>query len=533
MAKSTFDILLQGLKRIPGIDNDWDRLIYPFGGSLEDDQKRFLGIPDDERVVYVRIIVADVSVPWSLAITDKGIYMRIVDKFFWATTQDEKFNIKFSHVSEVKYSEREDAYIFSDGSRIGRKHLVKKLDSQYLFKFAEILTEASKSVPGVLDYYNRGYSLLDEDKIEEALVEFNIALDIGSNDSDFKKSDERAHVYYSIGYCLRLLERYSEAKTNLIIAKEISSKSSDSDIRNLLPMINAELAFCVDSSIESHKLWVEAYDKVEYSETKKQLIGCLNSLHKSKKFKSDFETQNRLSERKVIIVLRDNTTPIPGKTLLCLERSVVEYLGLCFPMGHPIDGCVYLAHPACSKYYIPAEKYAEAIFYEKARECCYLLKCLGAREITVQTLSGKSVEQMKESTENIGASLGVKSFETNVNYGHRSQNNSTSISNFELRSYMKFNSPINKPYVPKDLNWVAVEPKWKRLIDYRLKGSLEHFYEETSTSENKILTNTEETSVNVEIKALIARFNGSINNTSTVSSSSKQTTTWRIEASFK
>lgn len=526
-----FDILLQGLKGIPGLDNGWDRLLFPFSGSLEDDQKRFLGIPNSERIVYVRIIDADKTVPTSLAITDQGIYYRMINKFFWVTVQDKIFNIQFKDIEDVKYSEREDSYIFSDGSHLGRHSLVKKLDNHYRFRFAEILSKAAKAVLGVVDYYKKGMSLMDENNEEAALVEFNKALEVGSNDKDFINSDERAYVYFWKGRSLMLLDKDEEAKTNLIIAKEIVSNSSDSYVKGLLPVINANLAHVVDSRIESHKLLVEAYNTVSDSDVKKDILESLNSLHKSDNFKSDFISPNRLSERKVIIVLRDNTTPIPGKSLLCLERSVVKSLGMSFPMSHPVDGCVYLAHPTRHNYYVPAAKYDEAIFLEKVNEYCYLLQCLGAREITIQKVAGKSLEEMNDSKVNVGASFGRKSFGVDGNVDYHSQQNSTSKDTYEFKNYMSF-SPTGKPYVPNDLNWLAVEPKWRRLIDNRLRGSLSHFVEEISTSEDKLLSSAEETSINLEIKALFTKFSGHLNFENTISSSSNQATTWRIEVVF-
>lgn len=382
------------------------------------------------------------------------------------------------------------------------------------------------AVSGVVDYFKKGQALMDENKEEAALVEFNKALAEMPNDCD-----ERAYVYFWKSRCLRVLDRDEEAKTNLIIAKEICSKSADADVRDMLPPINANLAYVVDSPIESHKLLVEAFDKEPDSEAKQSILESLNSLHTSEDFKSEFVSRNRLPERKVVIVLGDNTTPLPGKSLLCLERRVVESLGLSFPMGHPVEGCVYLAHPTRNNHYLPAVKYDEAIFLEKVNEYCYLLQCLGAKEIKIQKIAGKSLEEMNESKANADASFGRKSFGIDGNVDYRSQNNSNSSDNYEFRSRMVFN-PSEKPYVPNDLNWLAVDSKWNRLINNRLNGSLMHYVEEISTSEDKLLSNTEELSVDLEIKALISKFKGHINIASSVTSSSKQTTTWRIEVNF-
>lgn len=525
-----FDILLQGLKGIPGIDNGEDRLIYPFEGSFEDDQKRFLGIPNAERIVYVRVIFADV---WILAITNQGIYSQFNNKLSGipgilgvaTSLLNYKFNIRFEDINEVKYSERKDAFIFSNGSQLGRHSLVKKMDNRYCFEFAEILTKAANSVLGVMDYYTKGISLVEEEKHDAALVEFNKALEIDTDDF------MRAKLYYHKGLCLHRLDKKDEARLNLITAKEISSKSSDSDVQALIPTINVGLGAVVDSPIESHKLLVEAFDKTTDPEEKRDILECLNKLHESEDFNSVFVSHDRLSERKVIIVLRDNTTPLPGKSLLCLEQRVLKSLGTSFPMNHPVDGCVYLAHPIRNNYYIPAAEYDEVIFLEKINEYCYLLQCLGAKEIKIQKIAGKSLEEMNESKFNAGAAFVHKLFDIDGNVDYRSRHHSNSNDSYEYRSYMSFN-PIRKPYVPNDLNWLAIEPKWKRLIDNRLSGSLTHFVEEISTSEDKLLSKAEEMSVNLEIKALITKFKGHVNTESTVTLSSKQATTWRIEVIF-
>lgn len=526
-----FEILLNGLKKIPGIDNDWDRYLYPFKGSLAEDQKRFLGIPQSEKVIYVRIIDADKSVPCSLAITDKGIYYRFINKFFWATVQDKKFNIKFQDVNSVNYSEREDAFIFSDGSSLNRHTLVKKLESNYRFEFAKVLNEAINASIGILDYYNKGISLTEEEKYDEALIEFNKAITLGSEDFDFAKSDERAYLYFWRGRCLMLLDRDFESKSNLIIAKDICCKSSDTEIKDLLPAINANLAHVVESRIESHKLLCEAINDVDDLDAKKDLLEELKELHNSEAFKSQFKSTNSIAERKVIIVTKDNVLPLPTKSLMSLERSGIQSLNIDFPLGHPVEGSVYMLHPTKQNYYIPSDKYEEAIFLEKVSEYCYLLRCLGAKEIKIQSIIGKSLDEMNKSEVDVNTSFGRKSFglEGNVNYQNQQDCNSENL--YQFKNSMVF-QPIGKPFVPNDLNWLAVEPKWKRLIDNRLSGNLTHYVEEISTSTSNILSESEKININLEIKALITKFKGQVNIQDTQSNTSKQTTTWRIEVDF-
>ena len=138
---------------------------------------------------------------------------------------------------------------------------------------------------------------------------------------------------------------------------------------------------------------------------------------------------------------------------------------------------------------------------------------------------------MDKSKINTTISAGHKPFEMNANIDYHSQNNLKTNENYKFKNYMSFN-PTENPYVPKDLNWLAIEPKWKRLIDNRLNGSLSHYIEKISTAENKLLSSAEEMSINLEIKALMTKFKGSLNIENIVSSSVDQSTIWHIEVIF-
>ena len=527
----TFYVLLNGLKKIPNIDNGWDRLLYPFNGSFEQDQKRFLGIPADEKVVYVRIIEADKTIPCSLAITDRGIYYRFINKFFMFTTADDTWSVKFEDVDEVQYSEREDSFIFSNGASIKRHNIAKKMERQYYFEFAKILTEVANNVLGKFDFFDNGMKLYGDEKYEDALLEFDKAQKNASQDPTYKDSDDRAHFLFMKGVCYLNLEQDKEAKEHLLLAKDIVSKSSDNEVQELYSSINFYLAFCSDNRIESHKLLVEAYYKAIDDDKKIEIISNLRELHKAESFKNKFNSADSLSERKVILVQKDNSIPVPGQNLLCLERKVLNALGTSFPIGHPVEGNIYMAHPTRINYYIPQEQYEESLFIERVHEYCYLLRCLGAKEIIIRNIVGKSIEEIKSSANDASVFFQRKIVGVDVNGEYKNKQETTSFNSYEFNSHMVF-VPSCQPFVPNDLNWLAIEPKWKRLIENRLEGFLSTYIEEISTSDNCLLSENEETNLAMEIKLLLANFKGQINCQNLYSSSTKKATKWRIEVKF-
>ena len=415
---------------------------------------------------------------------------------------------------------------------MNRHALVKKLETNYRFEFAKVLTEAAQSVVGVIDYYNRGMALMEEDKIEDALIEFKTAMDIWSKKADFLDSDERAYLYLYTGKCFSLLDKDEEAQSNLIIAKDIVSKSKDNELKDdLMPAILSNLAHTTNSRLESHKLLSESIELAKDSDTKKALIEDLAKLHKSENFHNEFTTQTNLSARKVILTIKNHQIPISSPSIICLERATMQAIGISFPMGHPVEGYVYMAHPTRPLYYVPADNYEENIFLEKVNEYCYLLQALGAKEIKIQSLRGKSLDEMRESKINAEISFGNKTFNTEGSLKYNEKKHSTADLSFSFNS-QQFFSPTKAPYVPKDINWLAIEPKWRRLIDNRLNNTLTEYVEEISTSENKMLSTAEELSINVELKTLATKLKGTLNIEESITSSSKETTTWSIFVKF-
>lgn len=532
----TFEILLNGLKEIPGLDDGHHRFLYPFNGYIENSQRRFLGIPDDERVVYL-CIHSDES---SLAITDRAVYRRWIEKFLFITSDDVRNTLPFRLVTKVRYSANIDEsgwrsdslFIFYDAEdntvSFYESEMSRFLEPEKCTSFAKVLDEAVKSVLSWSDYFQSACALHDNGNYDDALVELQRAIEIGNKDHDFSDDgSELAYIFYVRGLCLAKLNKPQDARTDLLIARDVFTKNSNST----LSMVLCALSLVTDNRIEQHRLLTEAYDKSSDFEEKKNIMEELISLHASSEFKDAFAFRESIAERKVLLAVKNDSQPIPGQTVMCLERSVLHSLGVSFPLGHPVDGVAYVAHPTRSNYYVPMNEYEDIIFLEKVNEYCYLLQCLGAKEIDIARLSGKSLSEMKKSGESGEASLGYKLSEFEGKAENGSQSNSDYSKTSEYKSHLSF-SPSREPFVPKDLNWLAIEPRWSRLIDNRLHGNLQHYVEEISTSEDKMLSSSEETEVAAEIKALGARFKGCIKSNDSMSSSSKETTTWQISVKF-
>lgn len=405
------------------------------------------------------------------------------------------------------------------------------LKATQILNFGKVSDDVVKSTAGSADHLHKVVALLENEKYEEALVSLNKAIESECTDHEREDDGGLGLMFGLRGRCLAALGKVQDARADFLIARELFSKSSDPDYKEKLSSLLCDLAGVTDSRIEKHKLLTEAFDKSSDFEEKKHIMQELNSLHASSEFKDVFASRESIAERKVLLAVKNDSLPIPGQTVMCIERSVLHSLVVSFPLGHPVDGVAYVAHPTRSNYYVPMNEYEDIIFLEKVNEYCYLLQCLGAKEIDIARLSGKSLSEMKKSGESGEASLGYKLSEFEGKAENGSQSNSDYSKTSEYKSHLSFN-PSRKPFVPKDLNWLAIEPRWSRLIDNRLHGNLQHYVEEISTSEDKMLSSSEETEVAAEIKALGARFKGCIKSNDSMSSSSKETTTWQISVKF-
>ncbi len=146
-------------------------------------------------------------------------------------------------------------------------------------------------------------------------------------------------------------------------------------------------------------------------------------------------------------------------------------------------------------------------------------------------IAGESYEEMISSNAGGKVGIGNKTIGLNGQLDWSDTSSLKSDHDSKFSRLMEF-TPTGKPFVPKDLNWLSIEPRWNRLISNRLNGSLSHYTEEISTSDNRILTESDEIAIQAEVKTLATKFKGQVYIKDHTYSSSKKNTTWRIEVDF-
>ena len=206
-----------------------------------------------------------------------------------------------------------------------------------------------------------------------------------------------------------------------------------------------------------------------------------------------------LRERNIITI--SNTDKLFKSDHITL-LNIGQLPAINFPMYHPKANQTYIAHPYKADTYLPIESYDYELLNDRMDEFFYILQCLGATSITIETIKKENNEGEKNLNigTNIGGSKEGIGVEVDAKYSKAA---STSLSKYMgLERAQTFN-PDKRPYIPKNTIWFHREPRWQRLAQQRLEGGILTYTERISSSENQRLNKEEIIDINAELKTLL------------------------------
>ncbi|MEB3013293.1 tellurite resistance TerB family protein [Capnocytophaga gingivalis] len=206
-----------------------------------------------------------------------------------------------------------------------------------------------------------------------------------------------------------------------------------------------------------------------------------------------------LRERNIITI--SNTDKLFKSNHITL-LNIEQLPAINFPMSHPKVNQTYIAHPYKADTYLPIESYDYELLNDRMDEFFYILQCLGATSITIETIKKENNEGEKNL--NIGTNIGGSKEGIGVELDAKySKAASTSLSKYMgLERAQTFN-PDKRPYIPKNTIWFHREPRWQRLAQQRLEGGILTYTERISSSENQRLNKEEIIDINAELKTLL------------------------------
>lgn len=133
-----------------------------------------------------------------------------------------------------------------------------------------------------------------------------------------------------------------------------------------------------------------------------------------------------------------------------------------FPPGHPLYDTVYAGHPLQPGLYLPIANFHRFLFEEKFNELLAVLWNLGAFEVGITFIQGKSRSTGVSVDSSIPVEIPV-SVGASVSTRRSSETGANLVATF---------SPKAKPELPKNTVWMEYEPTWKNLATSRLEGQL-------------------------------------------------------------
>lgn len=249
-------------------------------------------------------------------------------------------------------------------------------------------------------------------------------------------------------------------------------------------------------------------------------------------------TKWQLYEKRKYIFIGRDIQHIAGTYQLVDKERMVNWIftidqlppDIEFPLGRPQPG-LYMAHPVKTEQYFPMKNAEETLFMEKVREFCWLVQCLGAREVSFHSIKGISVSEGYGSSINVEANVGIKNVNIGGSYGNNSRHDGYRGFHQQVERVQHFD-PKKKAYCPDDLVWLDSDPAWKDLIKQRLNGNMLDYTYKISSSETCQMSSNEKDEVKANFEYMMMKANGSYNSEKDTTFNSSKETEWSIHVEF-
>ena len=526
------------------------------------------------------IFVSPKTYRFATCLTDDGISFTATVQSKGAITSNDAFlQISWNEIEKVSYS-----------MNVNLKEAIKKENVFFIQNDPTILvsenidvlnfySSVDNSILLVPNYYLPNSNLFEEliNEVIELKNSFTKDYDLKSLDVDCKLQDLINNSYYP--EILKFVDdnstyiessKYDFCKTfayvglndlqnanssfEILRQKRENLKEGDEQFQNLETnylMSRATINQIKDKNYDS------AFDfySAKVNETKKvekdiNLITFLNSkINVNYNQYVEKFLNYRYNDRRVITVSETDKL-FRGELTSLLNIDMLPCIE--FPIGHPKSDDTYVCHPAKMNFYIPIENYESELLDDRINEYCYLLQCLGATSIFIENTKEEILSKEKNDNsvqyfdlqvdnavlgglgklKSLISKDGKKSSGITIDASQDSigEDKSNTNSKFQKEQFL---NPSKKPYIPEDLVWLKQEPSWQRIAQQRLSGNLLQHNEFVSSSQNRVLNQTEINKLKSELNVVFVEVNGHKNNIQKINTFSQNDDEWVIKVAFK
>lgn len=501
-----------------------------FGDSTLFEIRSNFGISRDEVILFKR----DTSF-WSnnnqgLVITDKGFYCIPSND-----DTDSQFNFSWKEFDKVQYQETR-LYFYN-----GNEELVS-LSWRYFYKGNDV--PISELGPKLADVLTQIAQLADPDVNPIDLAnegKFDEALEVAESNLKSAPNDAFNHVLKARVIYLKEYEKDDieniDKQLLEIALKELQKaiELTDSEDTETLSLINLYVGYVnqvLGHAYQARNAFVMALDGCEKDDRDDIMSHLIESENVLKETWDNYTTAYEYEERQFIMPVKDHE--IGGCVVDGIDVFRTSNIPSCFkfPTGHPVANQLYIGHPYNPALYVPFEESEDLFFVDRVHELCYLLECLGAEEINITSIKGKSVSELNDSQGSYNGGADIKLFSGEASGNTQTHHQGEMTSNNQRTMSIKLD-PMRKPFLPEGLIWYDEQPQWQRLVNSRLNGNMLEYNEFVSTSDTKFTSNSKKQDIKASAKHLWAKVNAGVEQNIETQFKETAETQWKVEVKFR
>lgn len=500
--------------------------------------RRIYKIKLDETILFFRDTSSWNSMNQGLVISDEGFYC-IPDN------NDEKsyFYFGWKDFDQVKYKELVLYFQNKNGDVLGTLSIdmfVKGNDNMFVKgnmkfdiwgpKLAESLTQIAAHVEPDIDPFN----FANEGKFDEALevAESNLK----SDPNNTSKHIVKARVILLKEREKNNIEDIDEQLLEIAL-KELQKAKELTDPEDLegLSIINVNIGYVnevLGQPFQARNAFIMALDRCDKDDRDDLMQELVKTENILKETWDKYTTTYEYKERKFIMPIKDNE--IGGCVADGIDVFRTSNIPSCFkfPTGHPVANQLYIGHPYNPSLYVPFENHEDIFFIDKVHELCYLLECLGAEEINITSIKGKSISELNDNQRSYSGGADVKLFSGEASGNTQTHHQGEMTSNNQRTMKIKLD-PMRKPFLPNDLIWYDEETQWQRLVNSRINGNMLEYNEFVSTSDTKFTHNSEKKDIETSAKYLWAKVHAGVEQNIETQFKEAAETQWKVEVKFR
>lgn len=455
--------------------------------------------------------------------TDSTLFTDVGISFFNETFgMEEPLFIRYEEIKNVEYKDGEFIFILENGNNVPVDDEFFIYNRDQVNKYSKIFTNFINDIAKL--YINQDSIYWDELQKYVQSEDHEKILELTTKylEDNGEEGEYSLESFYLKALALFDAEKFNEALEDIEVAEELCQSDDD----YLINILIAKIDIC--NSLDEYEEAIKALITCSQLSTDKKFLKKLNEVlfETYTNFKNEFLKLEK--NDKNIIYVADNIKYISEHFKSLIRKDLPE---INFPVGHPIDDHFYLAHPYLENKYIPMQNYENLLFSDKVRELSYILQCLGATDIEIDSLKGSSVEAVSNYSLDLNANGNVKIHSGSVSKNSKSDSVNSSKSLSQLATKQKF-TPTKKPYLPESLIWYHHEPEWQQIYQQRTNGHLDSYSIIIRNQFSQLDKENIFNKVKAEYENLIIKVDGGFSQNISKQFKEEGFTEWKLEVKF-